>query len=394
MMRLPLLVLLRPALLLVALLLAPAVAVAKPVISRDDVPVLTEARGSVVVEGLEHPWGMAWLPDGAMLITEKPGRLRLVRDGALDPRPIAGVPAVFAGGQGGLLDVAIDPDFAETRAIFLTYAAGTGEANRTTVARATLDGMSLRDVTVIFQVAQAKPRGQHFGSRLLFLPDKTLLVSIGDGGNPPTALDGEFIRNNAQKRTSHFGKIVRLNRDGTIPADNPFVNRKDADPAVWSYGHRNIQGLAHDPVTGAIWANEHGALGGDELNRVTAGTNFGWPAVTHSREYVGARQISPDTSRKGMADPVLVWAKSTAPSGLMVYTGSAFPQWRGSLFSGGLATQDVRRIALDAKGTVVAEEGLRIGQRVRDVRQGPDGLIYVLTDERMGRLLRFAPAAP
>lgn len=344
-----------------------------------------------LVEGLEHPWGIAWLPDGTMLVTERPGRLRVIREGQLDPNPVPGVPSVLAVGQGGLLDVAVHPQFAENPWVYFTYASGTARANQTQIARARFDGSSLSDWTVIFQVERDKSDGQHFGSRLAWLPDGTLLVSIGDGGNPPVELDGDLIRNQAQNLGTRFGKVVRLNADGSIPSDNPFVNTPDADPAIWSYGHRNIQGLALDPETNQIWVTEHGARGGDELNAVQPGSNYGWPVVTHSREYWGG-QISAEQSRPGMVDPLVVWTPAIAPSGLAVYRGDRYPQWQGHLFAGGLVSRDVRRIELDASGTVINETPIDIGQRVRDVRQGPDGLIYILTDEPNGRLVRLEPS--
>ncbi len=362
-------------------------------VSDRNVPVEPGARREVVADGLEHPWAMAWLPDGAMLVTERPGRLRLVRDGRVDPTPIAGVPAVFAQNQGGLLDVALHPRFAENRLVYLTYSHGTTEANRTRVARGRLVEHRLEDVEVIFEVGQAKPGGAHFGSRLAWLPDGTLLVSIGDGGNPPTSLDGRFIRENAQDLSSHLGKIVRLRDDGTVPPDNPFGGRSGVAPGLWSMGHRNIQGLAVDRARGAVWATEHGSLGGDELNRVSAGANAGWPVVSRTRDYRTGQPVSAETTRQGMLDPVLLWEVSVAPSGLAVYDGAAFPQWRGDLFSGSLVSLDVRRLDLDESGAILGETALRVGQRVRDVRQGPDGFLYVLTDERAGRLLRFVPDA-
>lgn len=343
-----------------------------------------------VLENLEHPWGLAWLPDGALLITERAGRLRIARDGVLDPTPIPGVPEVFAENQGGFLDVALHPRFPENQLVYFTYSHGTNSANRTRVARATFDGSALQDWEVIFEVSQAKTRGAHFGSRLVWLPDETLLVSIGDGGNPPIELEGEFIRQQAQNLGSHLGKVIRINDDGSIPPDNPFVADADAEPAVWSYGHRNIQGLTFDPIANRVWATEHGARGGDEVNLVEAGENYGWPAATHSREYSGGI-ISPEQSLPGMIDPALVWPSTVAPSGLAFYTGDQFPQWQGNLFAGGLVTQDVHRIELDEAGSVVSEEAIAIGQRVRDVRQGPDGLLYILTDEFNGQLIRLEP---
>jgi glucose/arabinose dehydrogenase len=341
-----------------------------------------------VLSGLEHPWSMAWLPDGAILITERPGRLRIVRNGTLEPAPIAGVPPVFAEGQGGLMEVSIHPNFAKNRFIYLTYSHGTGQANRTRVARATFDGKALSDVKVIFEVSQAKEGTQHFGSRIVWLSDNTMLVAIGDGGNPPVQLDGELIRKQAQNLRSQLGKIVRLNDDGSIPSNNPFVKTAHANPSVWSYGHRNTQGLTFDAATGRIWQTEHGARGGDEVNLVKAGKNYGWPLVTYSREYFGP-EISSERSRPGMEDPKLVWTPSIAPSGLAFYNGDRFPAWKGNLFAGGLVSKDVRRITLDGAGNVVSQQSIDIGQRVRDVRQGPDGLLYVLTDEQNGQLIRL-----
>ena len=350
----------------------------------------TDFQTVTIVKNLEHPWGMAWLPDGDLLITERPGGLRIVRDGVLDPNPIPGVPKVFAQSQGGLLDIAVHPRFEENRLVYFTYSDGTISANRTHIARATFDGSTLSNWEVIFQVSQTKPRGQHFGSRLLWLPDGTLLVSIGDGGNPPIQLEGEFIRQQAQNLSSHLGKVIRINEDGSIPADNPFVNNPQATPEVWSYGHRNIQGLALDPTTNQVWATEHGARGGDEVNLLEAGANYGWPLATHSREYSGGL-ISPETSLPGMIDPKVIWTPSIAPSGLTVYTGTQFPQWQGNLFAGGLVSQDIRRIEVERSGSVIKEVSISIGQRVRDVRQGPDGLIYVLTDSDHGQLIRLEP---
>jgi aldose sugar dehydrogenase len=356
-----------------------------------DVPEATGWGAEVVTDGLVHPWSIAWLPDGSALITERPGRLRMLRDGVLDPKPISGVPKVCTDcGQGGLLDVSLHPDFANNRLVYLTYAAGTSNANRTTLARGRLDGMRLTDVEVLFENADSKSGGQHFGSRLVWLPDGTLLMSIGDGGNPPVSFDGDDIRKQAQKLGTHFGKVLRLRDDGSAPPDNPFVNRPGAKPEIYSYGHRNIQGMAYDAASGRIWANEHGSRGGDELNLIEAGNNYGWPEVTYSMEYWGP-PVSNETQRPGVTDPVVVWTPSKAPSGLAVYTGPEFPAWQGDLFSGALKFRQVRRLDLDC-GRVVGEQKLSIGQRVRDVRQGPDGGLYVLTDEADGALLRIVPA--
>ncbi len=343
-----------------------------------------------LVESLEHPWGLAWLPDDTLLVTERPGRLRIIRDGVLDPTPATGLPDVFNRGQGGLMDVSIHPQFAENQWVYFTYADGTGSANRTQIARARFDGSALSDWQVIFEANRTKEGTQHFGSRLVWMPDNTLLASIGDGGNPPVTLEGELIRNQAQNLGSHLGSLVRLNDDGSAPEDNPFVDTAGADPTIWSYGHRNIQGVAIDSATGQVWATEHGSRGGDELNRIVAGENYGWPLVTHSREYSGG-EISSERSRPGMVDPLIVWTPAIAPSGLAVYRGDLVPQWQGDLFAGGLVSQSIQHIQLDDSGAVLSQTPIDIGQRVREVAQGPDGFIYVLTDESNGRLVRLEP---
>ena len=366
---------------------------AQPYITQSDVPAERGFRAEALLRGLEHPWGMVWLPDGDILVTERPGRLRRVRDGQLASGAIGGVPEVFDSGQGGLLDVSLHPRFEQNRRVYFTYAHGNNIANRTRVASAVLKGNRLENWQVIFEVATNKFGGQHFGSRLLWLPDETLLVSIGDGGNPPVRLEGDWIRKQAQNRRSHLGKILRLKDDGSVPPDNPFVHSADVQPTIWSYGHRNVQGLAYDPLRSVVWASEHGALGGDELNLIQSGNNYGWPTVTFSREYFDGSKISPHTSKPGMVDPQVVWMTAIAPSGLVVYSGTQFKQWRGDLFVGGLKSQNIRRIDLNEAGQVVGQSALRIGQRVRDVRQGPDGLLYVLTDQSDGSLIRLEPVS-
>lgn len=363
-----------------------------PVIPTADVPRAAGWEAVTVVAGLERPWSFAWLPSGDILVTERPGRLRVIRGGQLLAQPVAGLPETLAKGQGGLMDLALHPRFAENRWVYFTYATGTSEANATRLARARLaaDGSALTGLEVLHTVSPLKPGGQHFGSRLLWLPDGTLLLAVGDGGNPPTRLDGELIREQAQDRASQLGKVLRLRDDGTAPADNPFVGQAGADPLLWTLGHRNIQGLARDPVSGRLWATEHGSRGGDELNLLAAGANYGWPRATYGIEYTFGT-ISPHTTLPGMVDPLVVWTPAQAPSGLLVYTGDRFPAWRGDLFSGGLKSGEVRRIDLDASGQVIGQEKLPIGARVRDVRQGPDGLIYLLTDEKDGQLLRLQP---
>jgi len=359
-------------------------------ISQDNVNSGKNYNIRTITEGLERPWGMVWLPDGSILITERAGRLRIFRNGKLEVEPISGVPEVFAVNQGGLLDITIHPNFRENRLVYFTYSQGTNRENRTTVARAKFNGKSLEDWEDIFAVSPAKPSGQHFGSRITWLPDNTMLVAIGDGGNPPLKLNGELIRNQAQNLNSHLGSIVRLNDDGSIPADNPFVGKSDANDAIWSYGHRNIQGMTLDPLNNRVWATEHGARGGDELNLIKKGENYGWPEVSYSDEYTGGK-VTQINSRPDVPEPKIVWTPSIAPSGLAFYYSDRFAQWQGNLFAGGLVSRDVRRIKLDREGKVLEEESIKIGQRVRDVKQSPDGLIYVLTDEQNGYLISIEP---
>ena len=386
----------RLAVVLVLGLVSFSAAKAGPIIIDGDVPLERDFGREVVVSGLEHPWGVVWLPGGDLLVTERPGRLRIVEispDGRerLRPSPVEGIPPVFARGQGGLLDISLHPGFAENKKIYFSYSHGTRAANRTRVARAVYESDRVRDWEVIFETKVTKSGAQHFGSRLCWLPDGTLIVSIGDGGNPPLRLDGRFIREHAQDLSDQLGSLVRINDDGSIPADNPFLGKQGASSDIFSYGHRNIQGLVYDPQRKKIWVTEHGALGGDELNQVQAGKNYGWPEVTYSREYFDGSEISADVSRPGMVDPLVVWLTAIAPSGLTLYTGDEFPEWKGDLFAGALIKQSVRRISLDAEGKVTGQRELRFGARVRDVRQGPDGHLYVLTDEDNGQLIRLKP---
>jgi glucose/arabinose dehydrogenase len=362
---------------LLALLLSFALpAAAAPHVSDAPPPAAPGLRVVSLVEGLANPWSLAFLPDGVVLVTERPGRLRVVRAGVLDPRPVAGVPEVFARGQGGLFDVLPHPDFARNRLLFLSHAAGDASANRLRVVRGVFDGAALRDVRVVFEVPQAKPGAQHFGGRLLVLPDGSLLVSVGDGGNPPASLDGRLIRENAQDMRSLLGKVVRVAAEGA---------------QVWTLGHRNIQGLAWDAGRGVVWVSEHGSRFGDEVNLLRQGLNYGWPRATWSREYSGG-EISPLRSAPGMEDPRLVWLAPHAPSGLAVVAGDRLPGWRGDVVSGGLQSRDVRRLRLDAAGELRGEERVPVGRRVRDVKEGPDGLLYLLTDEDQGALLRIEPS--
>ena len=342
-----------------------------------------------VAKDLERPWGMAWLPDGAILITERVGRVKILRNGSLEQIAIAEIPNLFVSGQAGLMDISLHPRFAQNNLVYLTYSSGNFQSNHTSILRAKFDGKALVEPQVIFEVKPSKSGNQHFGSRIVWLPDDTMLIAIGDGGNPPLQLDGELIRNQAQKLNSQLGKVLRLKDDGSIPSDNPFVKTAGANPAIWSYGHRNIQGLFADPISKQVWSTEHGSRGGDELNLIEAGKNYGWPVVTFSQEYTGGK-ISKEVSRPNMVDPKLVWTPAIAPSGLLLYRGNIFPDWEGNLFAGGLVSRSVIRIKLEGNKTIV-QETIPVGQRVRDVRQGKDGFIYILTDEQAGQLIRLEP---
>ena len=345
------------------------------------------ARVVVMAGGLEHPWGMAFLPDDRALVTEKPGRLRIVTLDGHVGEPIGGVPKVHTVEQGGLLDVAIDPEFATDRFVYLSYAEPReGGATGTSVARAKLsaDDRTLEELKIIFRQQPSKPGGHHFGSRLVFARDGRLFVTLGERNK---------YREFAQTLDTHLGKVVRIESDGRVPADNPFVGRAGALPEIWSYGHRNVQGAALSPTTGELWTDEHGPQGGDELNIDRAGRNYGWPKITYGREYSGGK-VSDYTSLPGMEQPAHYWVPSIATSGLMFYTGDKFPQWRGNAFVGGLKSQSIARLELNGD-KVVREERLFEGKlhaRVRNLEQGPDGLIYVLTDEMGDALLRIEPA--
>lgn len=336
-----------------------------------------------IVRGLASPWSLAFLPNGDMLVTEKVGRLRIVRNGVLDPQPIAGVPQVFAMGQGGLLEVALHPRFADNRLIYLTYSKPGDRGNTTALARGRFDGTMLTDVHDIF-VADAWSSGTaHFGSKLVFGRDGMLYMTVGERND----------RTRAQDTTHHAGKVLRLRDDGTAPPDNPFVGRAGFRPEIYSYGHRNLQGLTIHPDTGALWETEHGPQGGDELNQIQAGKNYGWPVVTLGREYAGDL-ITNQPWREGIEQPVLFWAPSIALSGMVFYTGDRFPGWKGNLFVGGLAGLQLQRVVFTERGPIGRESLLaELKQRVRDVRQGPDGLLYVVTDANPGGILRIEPAA-
>jgi glucose/arabinose dehydrogenase len=343
-------------------------------------PEIQSAKVTTIAKDLVHPWALAFLPDGRMLVTERPGRLRIVsRDGKVSA-PLAGVPRVHAVGQGGLLDVALDPDFAKNQILYLSFAEPDADgAAGTAVARARLTDAGLTGVRVIYRQQPKVMGGGHYGSRIVFRRDGTMFVTQGERMN---------YREQAQNLASGLGKVVRINTDGSIPKDNPFVGKKGARPEIWSYGHRNVQGAALNPDTGELWTIEHGARGGDELNHPQAGKNYGWPVITYGVDYSGAR-IGEGTAKAGMEQPVFYWDPVIAPSGMLFYTGDAYPGWKGNIFVGSLTPGCLVRIQMQ-NGRVVREERyVDIGERIRDVAQGPDGLIYMVTDNEEGRVLRL-----
>ena len=336
-----------------------------------------------LAQGLSRPWGLAFLPDGRMLVTEKVGRLRIVdKDGKVS-EPLNGVPKVVAEGQGGLLDVALDPHFAENSLVYLSYSEP-GDAGKagTAVARGKLGADGLDGVQVIFRQYPKVDGGNHFGSRLAFSPDGTLFVTLGE----------RFTFQPAQDLATHLGKIVRINPDGSVPADNPFVGQEGALPEIWSYGHRNPQGAAIHPETGKLWETEFGPLGGDELNIPQAGKNYGWPVVSWGKHYDGTDIPDPPTHPE-FADAIAHWNPVISPSGIAFYTADAIPGWKGNLLIGGLSSEAIIRLTLDGE-KVSAEERIPMGVRIRDVAQGPDGAVYALTDESDGKVLRLTLETP
>ena len=374
----------RTSLLLIAVLAASPAAGAQVIQTREHAVSLV-----TVTEGLEHPWGLAFLPDGRMLVTERPGRMRVVgRDGRLDPLPVAGLPRVDAQGQGGLLDVALHPKHRDNGWIYWSYtqrdAAG---GNGTEVARGRLAGgpaaWQMKDVEVIFRMAPKSSAGFHFGSRLVFDRDGLLYVTLGDRG--------EMAR--AQRPDDHAGKILRLTDDGRPAPGNPFIGDPKARPEIFSLGNRNVQGAALSPSTGVLWAHEHGPQGGDELNVVRAGVNYGWPVITHGVNYVTGTRIGEGAEKPGMAQPVKYWVPSPALSGMAFYQGDRFPKWRGDVLIGALRGQALIRVRL-AGEKFVEDEFMLAGNvpRLRDVRVGPDGHVYLLTDQPNGAILRLDPA--
>jgi len=346
-------------------------------------------RVVTVIEALKDPWSLAFLPNGDMLVTERPGRLRIVRSGKLDPEPVSGTPAVRYQGQGGLLDVILHPDFATNQLIYLSYSKpnADGTQGTTAVVRGKFDGKSLSGVEEIFEAKAWSEGGSHYGSRLAFDPKGYLFITVGDRAADPLGVPRE--QHPAQNLMLHQGKVIRLHDDGRVPEDNPFVGRTDALPEIWSYGHRNLQGLAIDQKTGEVFTVEHGAQGGDELNLILPGKNYGWPVIGYGVMY-GGTAIHASREQDGIEQPLQYWTPSIAPSGLLIYTGNVFPAWQGNIFVGGLSGKELHRLPM-----LLANGIYQVGRmerppllqgygRIRDVRQGPDGLIYVIIDDRSG----------
>lgn len=336
-----------------------------------------------VADGLDHPWALAFAGDD-ILVTERPGRLRVVRNGQLLGNAVSGVPTVFASGHGGLLDVIAHPNFVQNQLIYFSYATGTDGQSTTQVARARYENGALSDVQVIFSSQPEHTSDQHYGSRLTFDRSGSLYITVGDRQS----------RDDAQNLMDLAGSTIRLRDDGGVPDDNPFLTDPAARSEIFTYGHRNSQGIAVHPDTGEVWATEHGPRGGDEINVLRVGRNYGWPVITYGTEYDGS-PIGEGTAKPGMEQPLHYWTPSIAPSGMTFYTGDRFPRWRGDLFTGALSGRDLYRLTLEGE-RVVGEERLLtdLGARIRDVRQGPDGLLWVITDESSGKLLRLEPVAP
>ncbi len=354
--------------------------------------VTTEQALSVttVADGLDHPWALQQLPNGNWLVTERPGNLLLISATGERLASISGLPDLHADGQGGLLDVAISPDFATDRLVYFSYAEPRDDGNGTAVARARLsdDGRSLGDLEVIFRALPSYSNSMHYGSRLVFDREGRLFVTLGERSDTQT-------RPQAQDLGSHLGKIIRIDADGSVPADNPFVDQDGARPEIWSLGHRNVQGAALNPETGELWAIEHGTRGGDEVNIVRAGLNYGWPVIAYGVEYRSGAINEGVTAREGMEQPIYYWDPVVAPGGVAFYEGDLFPEWRGNLFVSGLAGRHLARLVIEGD-RVVGEERLLVDQtqRIRDVQVAADGSLWVVTDEDNGRLMRIAPANP
>lgn len=341
----------------------------------------TEFEVKLIAGGLRFPWGMTFMPDGNLLVTERIGQLRIITPDGRVSEPIKGVPAVFSQQQGGLLDVALDPAFSQNRLIYLSYAEPEGSKASTAVARAELIDGRLEKLQVIFRQLPKTEGAVHFGSRLVFAPDGNLFITLGDRG--------DYLEE-AQRLGNYFGKIIRIRPDGSVPGDNPFVNNSQAKPEIWSYGHRSVQGAAIHPKTGELWIHEHGPKGGDEINIPQPGKNYGWPKASYGSHY-NLMPIKDEHAEQGFEEPIYYWTPSIAPSGMAFYTGNQFPGWRGNLFVGALVGRHVSRLSTDGKKILGEEQLLMHTTRFRDVEQGPDGALYLLTDEENGKLLKLTP---
>ena len=341
----------------------------------------TEYVVETLADGLSHPWAMVFLPDGDMLVTERAGKLRRISKGRLQQESVANLPALYVAGQGGLLDIILDPEFADNQTLYLSFSSGTRSANALRVIRARLVGNSLKEIHPVFTAYPTKDTPHHFGGRLALLPDQTLLITVGEGFDD---------REKAQFLDNHLGKVVRIKTDGSIPSDNPFLAQDGALGEIWTYGHRNPQGLLVS-LDGTVWLHEHGPRGGDELNRIQPGKNYGWPAITHGLDYSGA-YVSPYTEAPGMEQPVEYWVPSIAPAGFCEYQGDVFPAWKGNLFIAALAEKSVRRLVME-DGRVQSQAIMftELKQRIREVQQGPDGYLYLLTDSEEGQVIKVTP---
>ena len=355
-----------------------SLAIVTPVIADDSAT--NELAVEIIAENLDHPWSLAFLPDGRLLVTERSGKLRIVDQGQVS-EPLANVPPVYAKSQGGLMDVVLHPDHANNGWIYLTLAHGIAKANATRLIRAKLEGNALVDVEVLFTAQPFKDTPVHYGGRLAFLPDNSLLLSVGDGFD---------YREQAQLLDNHFGKIVRLLDDGKVPPDNPFIDGVGNLPEIWTYGHRNPQAIIVHAEKDAVFAHEHGPDGGDEINVIVPGRNYGWPITTHGKDYSGAA-ISPFTELHGTVDPMLHWTPSIAPAGMALVNGDKYPKWQGNLMVAALKARELRRVTIDSE--TIDQQSLltALGERIRDVRLGPDGYLYVLTDNSKGRILKLIP---
>lgn len=366
--------------------LALCIAAIGPFANANTLSVKTE-NGNVqvktIAKGLENIWGMAFLPDGRMLVTERPGRMRIVSTDGTVSEPLTGLPKIYAQGQGGLLDVLLAPDFAKSKKIYFSYSEPGKGGNSTAVSSATLNGYKLEHLTHIFSQQPKKDSGAHFGSRLVWAPDGTLFITLGDRYNE---------KDKAQTLDNHQGKVVRINADGTVPKDNPFVKTPGALPEIWSYGHRNVQGAAINPTTRELWTGEHGPQGGDELNITRAAKNYGWPIITYGENYGGGK-IGEGTHKAGMEQPNYKWVPSLAIAGFIFYTGDKFPQWKNNILLANLKDKSLSRLVIEGE-KVTKEERLfakELGQRLRHVVQGPDGLIYIATDESNAKIYQLSP---